>query len=239
MLSEYKKISIGKSGDIYKCYSYKYNCNIVVKKKNQNEIDILQTLDHPNIIKYFEYDNDKLLLEYLDGYDGIDYCEIKYICLKELFEIFKQICQAVNYCHRKNVYHLDIKPENIMICGKKTKLIDFDLAVCSKEPKISKYCGTALYCCPQILGRVPYDPKKADIWSIGVTMYVLYESNFPWIGENDQKMLLNAVNGIWLESKTDELNQIFDKIFIVNEEDRMNMLELIQEINSKLGAIIS
>ncbi len=84
-----------------------------------NEIKVLKQIDHPNILKIFEYYEKKnnlyLVTEHLDGGELFDRIE-KYskFSEKKAAYIFRQILCAVSYMHDKNIAHRDLKPENIL-----------------------------------------------------------------------------------------------------------------------------
>lgn len=97
------------------------------EKKLLNEIEILTLLDHPNIIKVYEYFNTEdtlfIVLEYCSGgelYDKIT--KYKKFSEKESAYIIKQLLSAICFCHSRNIIHRDIKPENILIKGKNDEI---------------------------------------------------------------------------------------------------------------------
>ena len=103
----------------------------------RTEISILQTLDHPNVIKMFEFFEDDnsvyILLEKLDGGELFDrIIEKEFFSEKEAAKVFKQILQAISYCHNNGVCHRDLKPENFIYATKDEdsdiKIIDFGLS---------------------------------------------------------------------------------------------------------------
>ena len=106
----------------------------------QNEICIMQYVDHPNIVKYYEtYDDENFLylcLELLAGGQLKQKIEEKKQPYKEKNAaiIMEKLLMAVNHCHTLGVIHKDIKPENIMfdIYGN-VKLIDFGLSCFHKD----------------------------------------------------------------------------------------------------------
>ena len=93
------------------------------EKEILNEISILRMMDHPNILKIFEFYSNKdtysIVTELCPGGELFDQ-----IIDKGPFDeqytayIMYQIFSAVNYCHQMNIIHRDLKPENILIIGK-------------------------------------------------------------------------------------------------------------------------
>jgi calcium-dependent protein kinase len=79
----------------------------------------LSTLDHPNIVKYYEtYEDTKylyLVMEYCPGGELFErIAEKGNFTEKEACSIFTDITRAINHCHQLNIAHRDIKPENLM-----------------------------------------------------------------------------------------------------------------------------
>ena len=95
---------------------------------------ILQTLDHPNIVKYYEtYDDVKyiyLVMELCSGGELLDkVSKSGHFSEKEAADVMSKLMRALIHCHSNNVVHRDIKPENIMFSEDgEVKLIDFGLA---------------------------------------------------------------------------------------------------------------
>ena len=83
-----------------------------------------------------------------------------------------------------NIANRDIKPENIIYNGDKYSIyyIDFTMAVFSNDKEVFNG-GTAHYACPEIIynnNLVLDDWRKADIWSLGITIYIILFSQYPW-----------------------------------------------------------
>ena len=98
------------------------------------EVKILQQLDHPNVIKLYEYFEEKenvyLVTELCAGGELFDrIIEKEFFTEVEAAKVFKQILQALNYCHSNNIVHRDLKPENFLYAGKSDdsdiKIIDY------------------------------------------------------------------------------------------------------------------
>ena len=167
------------------------------KEFNLDEIDNLMLLNHPNILKLYEY--------YYDEKENL-YIITEYIRGEELFNkiqengafsevdsaiIIKSVFQAIAYCHSRGIIHRDLKPENILVPTGKTKIdytllkiIDFGASVLKKDDgKISFRFGTPYYIAPEVLLE-SYN-EKCDVWSIGVILYLLLLGQAPFDGDDD------------------------------------------------------
>ena len=91
----------------------------------------------------------------------------------------KSLFQALNHCHANNVIHRDIKPENIMVTKEgSVRLIDFGLSKVTTRKNLQTVAGTPYYMAPEVL-RGNYG-EKADLWSLGVLLYVLVSGYLPF-----------------------------------------------------------
>lgn len=150
------------------------------------EVAILNKLDHPNIVKYFEtYDDNKyiyLVMEYVSGqqlFDKITQQENQTFGEREAADYMEKLFQAINHCHAQGVIHRDIKPENIMITDQgSVRLIDFGLSRASKTKNLTDMAGTPYYMAPEVL-QGSYQ-AQADIWSLGVLLYTLVSGYLPF-----------------------------------------------------------
>jgi calcium-dependent protein kinase len=180
-------------------------------KKFLKEIQVLKELEHPNIIKIFEYYIDNkyhyIITELLTGgelYETI--VKFQKFNEKKAAYIMKQILSALNYLHSKGIVHRDIKPENILVQNidkKKSKnsfdeiqikLIDFGASNFFKENEIlTLKVGSPYYIAPEVLNKC-YN-EKCDIWSAGVVLYVMLTGNFPFVGKTSQKLFESIKTG--------------------------------------------
>nr|PIM02530.1 calcium-dependent protein kinase [Toxoplasma gondii COUG] len=165
----------------------------------EDEVLLLQRLDHPNIIKVYECFEDYtyvyIVMELCRGGDLYD-AILRRMPFDEVATavLMHQIFSAVHYCHCKYVAHRDIKPENFLLTHPdsfRLKLIDFGLARSflydpEELPPRTKL-GTMHFAAPELL--LGYDGRYADSWSCGVLMYLLLSGELPFDGRTDADVL--------------------------------------------------
>lgn len=158
-----------------------------------NEISIQRTLSHPNIVALWEVheaqDHVSMVRDfcaYGDIYKWIT--AHKRFSLSSAARITKHVLEALAFVHSKGILHRDIKLENILITGEDTcKLSDFGLAVYLEkfEPAC---CGSPGYVAPEVLRHVPYG-TPADVFSLGVVLFVLLSGRSPFSGKTSKEIL--------------------------------------------------
>lgn len=162
----------------------------------QAEAKILQGLSHPYIVQledvYVTQSAVYLVMELLPGGDLFDRIVDKGKYTEtESRRVMRRLLAAMHYLHEtQNVVHRDLKPENILLVARnddvQVKLTDFGLAKAVKDDEGCKtFCGTPQYFAPEVLrrqhtvkGRGRYG-KPADMWSLGVILYVLLSGTQP------------------------------------------------------------
>jgi calcium-dependent protein kinase len=173
------------------------------KTKLVEEVSVLRSLDHPNIVKVLEfYQNEKyffIVTEYLEGGELFDrIMECQSFTETAAVDVMEQLLSAVLYLHRSNIIHRDLKPENIIFETKdpnsKIKVIDFGTSCAfEKGAKLKKKLGTPYYIAPEVLKR-NYD-QSCDVWSSGVIMYILLCGYPPFNGPNDKVIFQRVLEG--------------------------------------------
>ena len=168
-----------------------------------NEVYSLIKMDHPNIVKIFEFYNGKkeyfLVMEYCGGGELFDKIIKSKLTEIQCAYIMYQILSAINYCHNMKLIHRDLKPENILIKKDedgfyRVKICDFGTSQTFKIGDIqSKIVGSAYYIAPEVIQK-KYN-SKCDMWSCGVIMYVLLTKKAPFGGKTEVQIMQNVQVG--------------------------------------------
>ena len=166
------------------------------RKKIMSEVEIQRKLDHPNIIKVFEFHEDQynlyLVMELCTGGELLDSIT-RVSCLSESLAAtyMKQILSALVYLHSLNIVHRDLKLENMLIEKPNSqilKLADFGIATELKPGKsLSMVIGTINYIAPEVIKR-KYN-SQCDLWSAGVILYILLSGSLPFHGSSKKNTL--------------------------------------------------
>jgi serine/threonine protein kinase len=141
------------------------------------EIEFLSAFEHPNIIKVYETflsgNHLYLVMEYISGGDlNHQICKTdRLLPESEIVNLLSHITEAMYFASQQGIKHRDIKPENILIKGNQYILADFGVAKTSSAFS-STAVGTRPYMPPQILTQNDYT-SKCDVWSLGITAYIL------------------------------------------------------------------
>ena len=172
-----------------------------------NEINILKRLDHPNIMKIYEYYNTEneiyIISELCEGGELFDkITQEKYFTENSSKIIMKQLFSAIDFCHSNGVIHRDLKPENILLTKKEiNSIFDFQIKVIDfgtsarfiKGATLHKIIGTPFYVAPEVL--VNNYNEKCDLWSCGVILYIMLCGVPPFTGETDDEIYCAVKQG--------------------------------------------
>lgn len=208
------------------------------------EIEVLSQIDHPNIIKIFEY-----------FMDDINYYVITELCAGgELYDqiynihnynesdaatIMEQIFSVLSYLHEKGIVHRDLKPENILLESDDVndlviKIIDFGTSnYYDKKKKLTLKVGTPYYIAPEVL-RKEYN-NKCDVWSAGVIMYVLLCGSPPFDGSDDTSIIEKVKEGKFSfhgkewETVSFEAKDLIKKLLVKDYNARLSAQEALHD----------
>lgn len=151
----------------------------------EHEWEVLQSLDHPNILKGYALELIKdwlfrvkklhLLLEYVPG-KTLD--NVRGLNIPRTLEIFQKVASALVHMHRRGVFHADLKPNNIMLApGGVLKVIDFGLAHIKGKNK-GRIQGTPEFIAPETVKQKIVN-ERTDIFNFGATMYRMFTWKAP------------------------------------------------------------
>eukprot|EP00922_Rhytidocystis_sp_ex-Travisia-forbesii_P049190 GHVS01073259.1.p1 GENE.GHVS01073259.1~~GHVS01073259.1.p1 ORF type:complete len:657 (-),score=105.06 GHVS01073259.1:698-2668(-) len=200
----------------------------------RQEIAIMKSLDHPNILKLHEtfedHKNIYLVLELCKGGELFDrIIDEGYFSEMSAGVLMRHILSALYYCHEHNIVHRDLKPENFLFLDKTKdsplKIIDFGLAArCDDKTILTTKAGTPYYVAPQVLqGKYT---NKCDLWSAGVIMYILLCGYPPFHGENDAEILQKVKAGKYSFNEADwknvsmEAKDLMRHLLVYNPDER-------------------
>ena len=161
------------------------------KNKVMKEVKILKKMRHTNIVQLYDtFETNKhiiFVMELWSGGDLLNYVRKRRRLSEDYAKaIFKQILEALHYCHKLNILHRDIKLDNIILDSEGViKIGDFGVSKII-EPGAVMYdqCGTPAYIAPEILRDKGYTGWGIDVWSAGVVLYAMLYGTVPFRAQN-------------------------------------------------------
>ncbi len=163
-----------------------------IVRRFRHERQILASLEHPNIARLLDggMSDDGLpfyVMEFIEGEPIDEYCRSRDLGVRERLELFRQVCAAVSYAHRRLIVHRDLKPSNILVTGEgRAKLLDFGIAkVLSQKESGAQSTATQLglmtpdYASPEQF-RGETVTTATDVYSLGVVLYELLTGAPPY-----------------------------------------------------------
>ena len=256
-----KKIGNGPLGSVYKAKNI-YLKNIVaikmikkekekdienteeVDSKIKNQINILRQLNHPNIVKIYEfYINDQyyqIITEYFKRGELFKYIKRSFT-EKQLAVLFYQILSGLSYLHSKKISHKNIKLKNIMILEKEEdirtkeeylwiKIVDFQTAeIIQRYKKKITILNNTYYSSPETIQN--NYTQKSDLWSVGVILHIALTGKVPFDGKTDEEIYYKILNTSYnnldprLLAHSSEVKDLLDKLLIKDENKRISAEE--------------
>nr|AFK33547.1 unknown [Medicago truncatula] len=202
-----------------------------------------RSLRHPNIIRFKEVvltpTHLGIVMEYAAGGELFDrICSAGRFSEDEARYFFQQLISGVSYCHSMQICHRDLKLENTLLDGSpapRLKICDFGYSKSSllhSRPKST--VGTPAYIAPEVLSRREYDGKLADVWSCGVTLYVMLVGAYPFEDQDDPKNFRKTINRIMaVQYKipdyvhiSQECRHLLSRIFVASPARRITIKEI-------------
>ncbi|XP_059656285.1 serine/threonine-protein kinase SRK2A-like [Cornus florida] len=202
-----------------------------------------RSLCHPNIIRFKEVvltpTHLAIVMEYAAGGELFDrICTAGRFSEDEARYFFQQLISGVNFCHAMQICHRDLKLENTLLDGSpapRLKICDFGYSKSSllhSRPKST--VGTPAYIAPEVLSRREYDGKLADVWSCGVTLYVMLVGAYPFEDPDDPKNFRKTIGRIMaVQYKipdyvyiSQDCRHLLSRIFVAHPSRRLTIKEI-------------
>ena len=204
----------------------------------KREVDILRSLDHPNIVKYFETYEDEcylhIVMEYIAGDNlfrvltdqkGFKFTE------RAISKIMTCLLKAVLFLHHNGIIHRDIKPENIVFVEPDNfnalKLIDFGLSIQQNAKKDNRRVGTPYYMSPEMVrGNFNY---ASDVWSIGVILFIMVTGKQPFRGKSKEEVFDKIKRGSYDKNTlsrakcSKEVKDLIKKMLVTEHSKRITV----------------
>jgi len=202
-----------------------------------------QLSGHPNIIRFQEAflstTHLGISMEYAAGGELFDrIVKAGRFSEDEARYFFQQLISGVEWCHREGVCHRDLKLENTLLDGMpspRLKICDFGYsksAVFDSQPKST--VGTPAYIAPEVLSRKQYDGEVADVWSCGVTLYVMLVGAYPFEDPSDPRNFrktIQRIMGVKYSFPANlplsrECHDLMARIFVANPAQRISIQKI-------------
>jgi len=162
----------------------------------KQEFELLTRLKHPNLVEVYDFGHDRdecyFTMEYVVGEDLFAYAQIN--PPQRLLGAVVGVLRALEYIHSRGLIHYDVKPENIRVGegGKVVKLMDLGLAAEGGMRLAGKVKGTLAYIAPELAKGGEID-KRADLYSLGVTLYYVLTRRLPFDGQTPIEVARNRI----------------------------------------------
>jgi serine/threonine protein kinase/tetratricopeptide (TPR) repeat protein len=202
------KLGAGGMGDVYRAARAddEYEKHVALKLvragryssffigRFRNERQILASLDHPNIARFYDGGTTDdgvpyFVMELIEGEPIVAYCDKLHLSIGERLRLFFQVCSAVQYAHQRLIVHRDIKPDNILVTAEGVaKLMDFGIAKIldsdhdAGQPDVTVTglrAFTMGYASPEQIKGEPIT-TASDVYSLGVVLYELVAGHSPY-----------------------------------------------------------
>lgn len=200
------------------------------------EIDILQKINHSSIIRVLEIiETDKLayfMMELAQNGDLLDYINARRTLPEaEAKYLFRQLVLGIQYLHRHNIVHRDLKCENIMLSkDMEVKIGDFGFSLNLSTAPSKTPCGSYSYAAPELFqsSGEPYDGRKSDAWSLGVILFAMTCGRLPF-GDDSQVKAQQKLGLIFPPSRplSHDAKDLLRNILSPKVKDRFDTYDMI------------
>jgi len=215
-----------RNGDIL-CLKMLKRVDRAFEVRHANEFELLARLEHPGLIKVYEYGIDQaaglyFTMEYASGGDLGSRLPLT---PAEFFRAFGLLCSALAYIHRRGLVHGDLKPQNVLIDSAGCyRLSDFGLSAMGDSAMEMKSVGSIMYMAPEVLSKTSFSPS-ADIYSLGLLAVEMISGKPAYCGSTEE-IISSKIRGehslppIAIEYGGEELAGILRKMTKSSPADR-------------------
>ena len=247
-------IGIGGTGTVFRAYDKFLNLNVAIKIINpellsnpevlasfKDEARIAMQLSHRGIVRIYNFSTYNscyyIVMEMVHGqtlYDVI--VDNGSLSVQTACQVLLACAEALEYAHKNNVVHNDIKPENIFVTdASEVKIIDFGTAALKQQAKAEgEIVGTPEYMAPsQLRGGLP-DPTN-DVYALGIVTYLMLMGRFPFPSDITKEMLLDGVRPVFA-GLPDHLSRVLEYATAYSSADRyQSVTEFVNAVLSACG----
>eukprot|EP01097_Dermamoeba_algensis_P000578 TRINITY_DN11_c0_g1_i1.p1 TRINITY_DN11_c0_g1~~TRINITY_DN11_c0_g1_i1.p1 ORF type:complete len:338 (-),score=85.80 TRINITY_DN11_c0_g1_i1:30-1043(-) len=212
------------------------------------EMKILLLVNHENVVKLKEiFEGPKsyfLILELITGGELFDkIVQLQFYSEKDASRVIRQILSAVKHLHDKHIIHRDLKPENLLLSSHDAdaniKLADFGLSDVVESDKVllKRAVGTPGYIAPEVLLALEGGPGyniPADIWGVGVILYILLCGFPPFYDEDEEALYDSIIDGGFSYPEpywtgiSDSAKDLINKMLVVDPSRRLTAEECLK-----------
>jgi serine/threonine protein kinase len=168
--------------------------NETLRERFMNEARMAGQLEHPNITPVYAVDEHEgqpyIVMQLVDGVPVSRLVSRQGVDPLLAVRIAGQCARGLSYAHKRKLVHRDIKPDNLLILNNgRVKISDFGVAAAMGSDASSGHSGSPPYMSPEQCRGEPVD-GRSDIYSLGVTLYLLLTGRRPFLGETSQALIL-------------------------------------------------
>ncbi|BBZ35156.1 serine/threonine-protein kinase [Mycolicibacterium confluentis] len=188
--------------DALKVLSGELSSDPAFRTRFQREADLAATLDHPNIVTVYtrgESDDGHLwiAMQYVAGSDALKELQENRMTVNRALQITGDVAKALDYAHRRNLVHRDVKPANFLLDpdGERALLADFGIARALDDSENLTMTGTVMatvaYAAPESLSGGRID-GRADIYALACSLFMLLTGKTPYASAGGMHAVMAA-----------------------------------------------
>jgi len=214
----------------------------------EREISVLRKLEHDHVVRLVDVVRERdlvlIVTELCAGGDAVSCTyEGNLATVDEILSVFRELLRAVAHVHAQGIAHGDIKPENVLIDGKgRAKLADFGSCQTSPVNSNDDRYGTPRYAAPELFYKRPYDTRRADIWSLGITLFSMVTGELAFPGSELVAMRRIVRRRIaWPENIDAATRGLIDRMTAFDPSTRPSAAELLRDpfFSERMNAVAS